>query len=379
METVTYRLGPLTVTISGANAVTRWASEEFRTLRSEGTADVSFQFSREPLKMGRPGGVGEEGLAVGRDYLGFQTRFFDVLVRSENDRTCVELYQRDQRSLKRRSLSDLEEAWKVWLSHGGSLDIHPIKEFVYSIAPFVIQCALLERGAALIHAGSLEVNGKGVLLPAWGGVGKSTLVSQSVMHGRAKFLADDHAVVDASGTSHLYTLPIHLYAYHLEGDPELKKRSFDTSSFIQQFQWYLGRKLRPRRAVRWKNPADIFPPSRISMASQIEEVIVMFRGWSPEFRWEECSPVEAARPCVGVILGEISDFMRRTALAGCGADVSCLPSLPRVCELLEKNYQTAFSKSRCIKLVIPKKATKDQLIEFIKNRSSLMAMALDFS
>ena len=95
------------------------------------------------------------------------------------------------------------------------------------------------------------MDGKGVLLPAWGGVGKSTIMSRAVLHGRAKFLTDDHAIIDATGQMYLHTLPIHTYVYHLEQDAELRTRVLSSLTGMNRLQWHIGKTIKPKKAVRW--------------------------------------------------------------------------------------------------------------------------------
>ena len=63
-----------------------------------------------------------------------------------------------------------------------------------------------------------------MLLPAWGGAGKSTVVARYVLHGRGRFLADDDTVITEDGLAHLHLLPVHVYVHHVQQDPLLRQR-----------------------------------------------------------------------------------------------------------------------------------------------------------
>jgi hypothetical protein len=263
----------------------------------------------------------------------------------------------------------------MWLTQGASLNMRLFKDFAYSIFPLVTQYALLKFNSALIRASGFSVEGRGVLLPAWGGAGKSTIVSRAVLHGAAKFVADDHAVIDSSGMMHLHMLPIHTYAYHLEQDNKLEKRIFESWTRLDRIQWLLSKTFRNRKAVRWISPEIIFGTDKLAHSAPIEHVIVLYRGKTQEFVWEECSAEEAARPCVGIIMSEIKDFSARIARAEAGWHQSNLFSLGDAHKLIFDTYVRAFSKATCARLLVPKIANGDALVSYLRNKCSLIDMA----
>lgn len=376
VEVIKFRLGMICVSIEGHNPAVFWAVKTFNVLECKCEPHLKIVFTSDPIKNDAVNAVGDGGENVSAQTVSFKTRHFDVRFSEERSVLCCTIFQRDRRSLLVRSLLDLEEAWKVWLSHCGTLDIHPLKEFAYSILPSALQYTLIKHGGALIHAGAFTIGGKGILLPAWGGVGKSTLVSRSVLHGTGSFIADDHAVVSEDGNMHLYTLPIHLYSYHLKNDNVLRERALSNFSFLNRAQLPLGSLLRPRRAVRWIAPQSIYTESKLARASTIDQVIVMFRGNTEKFIWKECSPEEAAIPSAGIILREITGFSDRLALGSAGWEKGPLPDLADSCRRIQSIYKSAFSSANCAKLLIPRAAKAKELIDFVKTRSGLMKEAL---
>jgi len=371
---ITFKIGVLVVRIEGEHLVTQWAQDVFSILKSSEEPELVFRFVDHPVLLCGEMAVGDGHTFVGDRILSYRERHYDVRVQGGRP-AIVEVFQRDRRNVYVKSLIDLDEMWKMWLSHGTSLDMKLLKDFAYSIFLSFLQCSLLDRNAALIHASGFSVDGKGVLLPAWGGVGKSTIMSRAVLHGKAKFLTDDHAVIDADGQMYLHTLPIHAYVYHLEQDEELKKRILSNFSGLNRLQWQIGKAIRPKKTVRWVNPEIIFGESKMAASAEIAGVIVLFRGKTREFIWESCSPEDAAIPCAGIIMSEIKTFSERIARADAGWHKSLFPSLGDMHRLLLTIYSNAFSQADCARLMIPLEADGNALVDFLRTQCPLIESA----
>lgn len=375
-QAITFRLGSLLVQIEGEPVakITRWAAGVYAPLKQPGSPQLVFRFV-EKLPSPAADAVGDGDVQVARNEMRLRERRFDVRI-SGRDPMIVELCPRKRQPLFLRSLADPEETFKMWLSHGASLDMHLLKEFAYTIAPLALQVALLRQQASLIHAGAIAMGERAVLLPAWGGVGKSTVVSRAVLHGQAKFLADDHAILDAEGRAHLYLLPMHIYHYHMKNDALLRQRVLASCSPLNRLQWRLTALLRPKRVVRWVAPQDIFGKDNLARSARIEQVILMFRGIAPDFLWQELSPIDAARICAGVLFEEVNAMPQRLALAGAGWSKTVLPSLGEAHQATLQTYEAAFSHARCAQLLVPREARSDALIAFLRQHSPLLNEAM---
>lgn len=376
---ITFDLGPLPVRVEGRHPAVSWSRRVFAPLESGAEPALRFGFSAAPVPMpATDERVGDEKSQVAPGVFGFRQRHFDVRLSREAGAMRVDLHQRDRRPRWLRGLSDPDESLKMWISHGTSIDTHLLKAFAYGIAPFAQQCALLERDAALVHAGAVELDGRAVLLPAWGGGGKSTVTGRAVLHGRARFLADDHAVLGADGTVHLHLLPIHSYLHHAEQDPTVRRRVLASLGAADRVQWRLARGLRPKRVVRWIPPQDLFGADRLARTGRLEQVVVLFRGAGRAFRWEDVEPAVAARPCVGVILEEINDFCDRLALCASGWDAGPLPDVASAAERIRATYETAFATAPhgCARVLVPAEAGADELVAFLAERVPLLREAM---
>lgn len=74
---------------------------------------------------------------------------------------------------------------------------------------------LLEQGVLLMHAGGVTDGETGILLPAYGGTGKTTL-SMALLNSGYRLLGDDLLLVDvARGVVHPYPRPLHIFTYNV--------------------------------------------------------------------------------------------------------------------------------------------------------------------
>jgi hypothetical protein len=67
-----------------------------------------------------------------------------------------------------------------------------------------------------IHAGVVEVDGCGVVIPGPTGIGKTTLVAELVRLG-ATYVSDEYAVVDPGGLIHPFAKPLSIRPEHQQG------------------------------------------------------------------------------------------------------------------------------------------------------------------
>jgi hypothetical protein len=83
-----------------------------------------------------------------------------------------------------------------------------------------LQLLLLELDCTLIHAAALEKNGEVVLLPSWGGVGKTATVMKMVSEGGWRLLGDDLVILNGNQVEP-FLKPFVIYPYHQSLFPEI--------------------------------------------------------------------------------------------------------------------------------------------------------------
>lgn len=84
--------------------------------------------------------------------------------------------------------------------------------------------AVLGTSGSLVHAAALVApSGRAVLLPAWGGIGKTSTLLELVRRHGFRILADDLALVAADGRLHKFIRSVNLLDYNVQAFPELRR------------------------------------------------------------------------------------------------------------------------------------------------------------
>ncbi len=98
---------------------------------------------------------------------------------------------------------------------------------LYDLLPFFfIQHVLLRKNATFVHSSAVSFNDKGLLFPAWGGVGKTSLVLKFLKEG-AEFISDELTIVKGDGTMLAYPSTLNLFDYNYRASslPLISKES----------------------------------------------------------------------------------------------------------------------------------------------------------
>ncbi len=100
----------------------------------------------------------------------------------------------------------------------------------------VLQLVLLSEDYSIIHAAAVcNTDGEALLLPSWGGVGKTASVSKLVDKGY-KLLGDDLNVIKSDGTILGFPKKFVLYYYHKELFPNVfEKKNIKCNNFLNNF------------------------------------------------------------------------------------------------------------------------------------------------
>lgn len=93
-------------------------------------------------------------------------------------------------------------------------------EVLTTVVP-LLDHLMTRRGAAMIHAATITVDGIGVAMPAGGGTGKTSSVAKLWRQPGVAFMGDDWAFLDRSGLLLGLQKPMFIKAHHREVYPEL--------------------------------------------------------------------------------------------------------------------------------------------------------------
>lgn len=215
--------------------------------------------------------------------------------------------------------------------------------------PYLIQLLLPSRNRSFVHCAALAVRGAGVLLPSFGGIGKTSLVAEALREDGVKLLGDDLCMVAADGTLLGYPRPFALYRYHMPLFEDYYRRNrfrYLRPPLFWRIVFRAAREARARLNVPLPraphvthvggyvtaNPVDLFGSDSIEMGGvPLTKVICMTR--SPAVTAPIRAPLTVERAsafAIGVTLHEWAEFHRRElaysihrAVPPSGPDFAC--------------------------------------------------------
>lgn len=143
------------------------------------------------------------------------------------------------------------------------------------LLPYVhplIHWIMLEHGATTIHGASVAVDSQGILMPAWGGTGKTSAVVELLKLPGSAFMGDDFAVICSDGMLLSYPKPFFIYPYHRGLFPDLfkGKPKFIVPSWMSGFMAVVRQAVRPALATlpRLEGLCRRFTPEHMQIAAR---------------------------------------------------------------------------------------------------------------
>jgi hypothetical protein len=209
-------------------------------------------------------------------------------------------------------------------------------ELLTAIIPLLDRLCVLQ-GAAMVHAAVVSDRGRGVLMPAWGGVGKTSTVAKLVTRDGGRFLADDWAFLRADGQLLAYAKPMFIKAHHQPIYPHLfsgaRKPMAPTrlTRPLEQLATTVHPVIvrYPRTAAftrhwspehRMVHPVDVFGPDRLAQQAPVRVAIFLERFDGAEAVLEPRDPDWMTTRIVGNFHSELPTVSQRliTALGATG-------------------------------------------------------------
>lgn len=264
----------------------------------------------------------------------------------------------------------LKKWGKYHFLYGATLPEMHAKKIMYGVIEPILLAEFSTRKKTMIHCSAVaNAKGEALMLSAWGGVGKTSLMSYFLLNGW-KFLCDDIAVLDEDGTVYHYPLPMHIYGFHKYVCQDMYQRLCGGMTAKEKFIWDLSMKLKKSNAMfRWVVPERIYGREAIALKAGLKMVIHMQRSSeNAPICFQPCSSSDAARYIAGTIQNELSDIVKLTSYPNAVSGIPCFPDTERTLHALKKTAENAFSHAEVYEMILGSKTTPEETYEFLRNR-----------
>ena len=251
--------------------------------------------------------------------------------------------------------------------------------------PFLIQLVLLQRGQSFVHSAGVTVNGKACVFPAFGGIGKTLIVSHLLKHPQIKLLGDDLVSLNSNGTASSYARPFCLYEYHRSAFEDIFNR-IAVRYLKPSLLWRIYRRAELELRIRYDirlprlarytgisgdyvlvSPVSIFGPEKIqSEVAAIDKVILVKKNIS----------LQEIRVSKGVDYREVAHFAANVTMHEWSSYARTLMAFGGFSELVIKDYfqttydvtERAFSAAREVFLIeLPGKFDMESYFREVEN------------
>jgi hypothetical protein len=230
----------------------------------------------------------------------------------------------------------------------------------------MLQLALMRKGASLSHCSAIEKDGRAVLFPAWGGVGKTSIMSRFIDEGW-RFISDDSCVICGDGSVFTHPLPMHIYKYHEKQSSGLVTRMLENSPLTDRLLWrVLSLFKKPDKLVRWFPPVKVFGREKLCESGNISRVVHLHRVEGlRNFRVEQVKPIDIAKIMTSTIIDEINGLADIAIAANSVQTSAIIPDISQVYEKITGIYSKAFSSASCFMVTLPSSSNADDLYKFL--------------
>jgi hypothetical protein len=106
------------------------------------------------------------------------------------------------------------------LKRGDQFEVSGTRELLVSVLP-IIDRILVTKGAAMVHAATIEYKGHAINLPAWGGTGKTSTIAKLLRRDGYAFMGDDWAFLANDGRLLAFAKPMFIKPHHRPIYPHL--------------------------------------------------------------------------------------------------------------------------------------------------------------
>lgn len=150
------------------------------------------------------------------------------------------------------------------LFDNGNITLLGKRELLTAVVPLV-DLQMVEAGAAMVHSATFSLSGHGVLMAAWGGVGKTSTMAKLVNDFHAGFMGDDWAFLTTEGDLLAFEKPMFIKPHHKPIYPHLFKS-----------------KRKPLVPTAFSRPLGRVTTRVHPLITMFPKLAALIRKWSPE-------------------------------------------------------------------------------------------------
>jgi len=372
-DKMNFAIANANVAVVGGSLIAENLREILQSIRTmDSNADLVFEFVDElPNWLGQRY-VALDNYMIGGDRFRATEKLFCYELRL-SEHPMRALVARRKTGLPKRVHRAIKKSWRYFHTHGSKAYLHPLKRFIFYVYMPLVELVLLRNGSSLAHCSAVEKEGRAVLFPAWGGIGKTGLMSRYIDDGW-DFLSDDSCAIAADGTAYIHPLPMHIYGYHEVQSGELVKKMLSQTNAFDKLLWrFLAQVKKPDKLVRWVRADRVFGKDKIGTEGRITDVIHMHRYMQcSTFELKSAQPVEVAELMTSTILDEINNLANMAiVLHSCQPVSSLVPDIADLHRRIADVYSSAFSKANSYTLAVPEQATAEDIYRFIRDKKLL--------
>lgn len=365
-DQVTYKLGSLRFAITGDDPVVPYIRAEFAPILEKASASleephIRFHFVDEVVK---PTGCRKIGpLQVASDCYYTSLEGYTYRVSQKGGVVNVDI-----KSVPLTWKQRLAPDWLIRLADWNYLSPHETlaKNFIYSVFDYLSQLVQLPLGQTYLHASAIELEGKGVLLAGWGGVGKSSTMLKLVLEKGWRYLSDDLVVLDQAGRIWLSPKNLQVYAYNLADQRALESALFDERAILDRAAWGWRRRVYGPGAVRRRvSPETLFGTRRVAKEAELALALFMDRTDQQDFSVVPISQGEAADRAAMTLLNELQPLTDLSVAMHSGGVSAILPRVDAFHEMTEKVLGKGLKRVQPYAVSVPLRAKPDEVTEYL--------------
>jgi hypothetical protein len=245
------------------------------------------------------------------------------------------------------------------------------KRFYYTVFDQAVQIAQVPLRQSWIHSSAVTNGERTLLFMAWGGVGKTSTLLKMLETGSWRFLSDDLAVIDETGTVYRSPQKIQVYASNVAGQDALRARLLGGRSSIDLAHWAMRRRvLGPKSVRRRVHVEDLFGVDSVAVSGRVTDAVYLRRTTAPDFQVDVSTPRDLARLGASVLQAELDPlYLWLTAIHS----ASPFQNWPTVDEMIRDTtsiIEAGLIKagSRCVIVDVPKWSGPDDLLRFVHDQ-----------